>query len=669
MFRRQVFYLCILPTLILMALIAEVPAFAQGDSNRVRLSNPDATEFPEIFFNLIAFDSDLNVITDLSGLEITEDGLFISDIFSETVNVGAEVIFVIDANTDIEERDEAGGPSRREKVRDSIVRFVDNYMDPENLDRISIIVPDERSGRLLDVPSIVFQNTVKNAVNFYMPSELGETPLNNMLEMALQQAKIGSDEGRVPAIVLFSDSGQLNEQLDFEGLVEQSLSSQAVFYAAILGERADAWEIDDVQRLSGPTGGSYVHMPETADADPLYNLIQDRAATTQFSYRSSLNSSGQHTIAAEFGGGRGDVTFDLVIAPPAVSLVVDNTRPILRVAPEAATPLEEVEPMIQPLGAEVSWPDGHPRGLSAVSLLVDGIPRSLRTPVLDSSGHLTFDWDIRDLDSGLYAVQVQVEDEQGLVGVSAPLPVAIVVERPVLQPTTTPVPSPTPEPTPVPVPTPTPEPKPLIDLARENALFLGGGAALILLVIVVAVIVAVLLRSSRKKREGKTKGGGMTPDSSAGGQPELDPTFAIMPGFAGSQSTGAYLEAVENAPEHVNLIPLTGNNVAIGRDPKVSQITFNDRSVSRLHARILESHGSYRIYDEGSTSGTYVNYQRIGLTPRVLSNRDEVHVGRVHLRFHLVLPPGEQDQNAQTPLNEGRDDTMATGKDSGLPVS
>jgi hypothetical protein len=130
-------------------MIAAIPAFAQGDNNRIRLSSPDATEFPEITFSLIVLDSDLNVVTDLSGIEFFEDGLVISDIFSETVKVGAEVIFVIDANTDIEERDEAGGPSRREKVRDSIMRFVDHYMDPENLDRISIIVPDEQSGRFL----------------------------------------------------------------------------------------------------------------------------------------------------------------------------------------------------------------------------------------------------------------------------------------------------------------------------------------------------------------------------------------------------------------------------------------------------------------------------------------------------------------------------------------
>jgi hypothetical protein len=669
MLRRKALRISILLLILLLGVISAIPVFAQGDSYQIRLSSPDTTEFPDISLNLIALDSDLNVITDFRGIVLTEDGLSISDIYSETVKVGAEIIFVIDANTDIEERDEDGDPTRREKVRDSIVRFVDQYMDPQNLDRISIIVPDEQSGRFLDEPGMAFHNTVKNAVNFYMPAELRETPLNNMLEMALQQAEVGIAEGRVPAIVLFSDSGQLNDQLDFDALVEQSHSSQAVFYAAILGERADPWEIDDVERLTSPTGGTYVHMPQTNDADPLYDLIRERAATTQLTYRSLLNESGQHAIGAELDGARGEVVFDLVIAPPAVSLAVDNSQPIIRVAQEATTPLDEVEPRIQPLGAEVSWPDGHPRDLTEVLLLVDGVPRPSISPVLDGSGLLTFDWDIRDLDTGLYAVQVQIEDEQGLIGVSEPIPLAIVVERPILHPTPTTVPSPTPEPTPVPVPTPTPEPPALMDLARDNADILGVGAGVLLFALVVIVVVAMLIRSIRRRGRGPDREGGLPQDPSGGGRPESDPTFAIMPGFASSQSTGAYLEAVENAPEHVNLIPISGNNVAIGRDPKVAQISFNDRSVSRLHARILESHGSYRIYDEGSTSGTYVNYQRIGLTPRVLINRDEVHVGRVHLRFHLVTPQEGRDEREETEFNSAKDDTLASGEDSGLPVS
>jgi hypothetical protein len=635
--------------------------FAQADVDRIRFTLPDTSDFPMITFSLIALDSDRQIITDLSDLKLTEDGEEIGDFLSETVKTGAEVIFVIDANTDIEERDEDGGLSRREKVRESILRFVDLYMDPDYVDRVSIIVPDEQSGRFLEESGITFHNTVKNAVNFYLPSELGETPLNNMMEMAIQQAEQGNEEGRSAAIVLFSDSSQINEQLEFEDLVDQALSSQAVIYGAILGDTAETWEVDDMQKLTNPTGGLQLHMPEPEDADPLYEMIRDRAVTTHVTYRSSLNSSGEHTIGAEIDGGTGEIAFDLIVAPPGVALSLDNSQPIIRVAPEALTPLEEVDPKIQPLAADLSWPDGHPRELASVTILVDGEPRSPRIPVLDASGLLTFDWDIRELDSGLYAIQVQVEDELGLTAISEPIPLAIAVNRPVFQPTATPAPTPTLVPTPVPIPTPTPEPVALIDLARDNVLFLGSGAGIALLVVLVIIIIALIIRSRRKKRkalETPPPVGGSAYDTMAGRPPDTGLTYAVAPEFA-SLTTDAYLEALENAPDHTTLIPLSGNNVALGRDPKMVQVRFNDPSVSGLHARILESHGSYRIYDEGSTSGTYVNFQRIGLTPRVLNNRDEIHLGSVHLRFHLVTPPQDQDEGYENQSKNRNDEPIA----------
>jgi predicted component of type VI protein secretion system len=127
-----------------------------------------------------------------------------------------------------------------------------------------------------------------------------------------------------------------------------------------------------------------------------------------------------------------------------------------------------------------------------------------------------------------------------------------------------------------------------------------------------------------------------------------------VPEFAAAKDAGAYLEVLDNAPEHAAFIPLSGNNIMLGRDPRRVAITFKDRSVSRLHARILESHGTYRIYDEGSASGTYVNYERISLAPRTLEDKDQIHFGRVHLRFHLASslsspaePGADQEENTQ----------------------
>jgi hypothetical protein len=122
-----------------------------------------------------------------------------------------------------------------------------------------------------------------------------------------------------------------------------------------------------------------------------------------------------------------------------------------------------------------------------------------------------------------------------------------------------------------------------------------------------------------------------------------DATQIMMPAFAVARSTGAFLEALENAPDHRDPIPVAGGNVAIGRDPNLAQIVLSDKSVSRLHARIMESNGVYRLYDEGSASGTYRNFERVGLTPQPLSDNDDVHIGRVHLRFRLAAGAAHAD--------------------------
>ena len=63
----------------------------------------------------------------------------------------------------------------------------------------------------------------------------------------------------------------------------------------------------------------------------------------------------------------------------------------------------------------------------------------------------------------------------------------------------------------------------------------------------------------------------------------------------------------------------------------------SDAKVSRRHARIVRSNGSYFVEDLGSTNGTYVNRGRRLLpgNPQLLNDGDEVIVGKTFLRFHI----------------------------------
>jgi hypothetical protein len=62
-----------------------------------------------------------------------------------------------------------------------------------------------------------------------------------------------------------------------------------------------------------------------------------------------------------------------------------------------------------------------------------------------------------------------------------------------------------------------------------------------------------------------------------------------------------------------------------------------DAKVSRRHARIVRRDDVYMIEDLGSTNGTFVNRGRRLLpgSPQVLSEGDEIIVGKTFLRFHI----------------------------------
>jgi hypothetical protein len=333
-----------------------------------------------------------------------------------------------------------------------------------------------------------------------------------------------------------------------------------------------------------------------------------------------------------------------------------------------------MEPTTQPLAAEVSWPDGYPRSLTSATLLVNGAEVSLDAPVLDNNGLLTFEWNISRLDEGDYELQVRVVDELGLESFSDPLKLTIEIDRPGLPETA--------EPTAVVPENETPSEEPgtdtgssgsIIDTIQDNIVLVGGGIGFILLLIIIVVVVIVVIR--RRGRDESPQVAATTAMPSPAIPPlgyqfqtddspattiekfDADATFLMQPDFAFQVVGGAYLEPLEYAPEHTGMIPLVGSNVALGRDPNLVQIPFNDRSVSRLHARIMENDGVYRLYDEGSASGTYLNYERIGLTPKVINDKDDLHFGRVHLQFHIAAPQADEGDDSTQILNApGYDD-------------
>ena len=94
------------------------------------------------------------------------------------------------------------------------------------------------------------------------------------------------------------------------------------------------------------------------------------------------------------------------------------------------------------------------------------------------------------------------------------------------------------------------------------------------------------------------------------------------------------------------LVELIGERNVMGRHPSC-QIVLDNAAVSRNHAQILESHGTYYLEDLRSRNGTLLNGKKIqGRTE--MNDRDEIRVCEVVLRFYEGMP--EDSESTPVPI-------------------
>ena len=91
----------------------------------------------------------------------------------------------------------------------------------------------------------------------------------------------------------------------------------------------------------------------------------------------------------------------------------------------------------------------------------------------------------------------------------------------------------------------------------------------------------------------------------------------------------------------VREIPLSATELNIGRAPE-NPIYISDPMVSRYHATVRRRDGQYIIVDAGSSSGVFINGQRIGPQGYALRQGDVIKIGRTSITFSAQAPPKQQ---------------------------
>lgn len=471
------------------------------------------------------------------------------------------------------------------------------------------------------------------SLNAFQPDFRSTIPNIQLLSVALNTINEGTPPpGTKRAILLITPHmDDPNIDLQLADIAEQAMAANV---------RIFVWFVDAeqyfntpsaiaFQELASQTGGAYFAFtgrevlpdPETY-FEPLRHLYT-------LTYDSTLTSSGRHTLAVEVETAAGEITsedqaFNIEVQPPNPILVMPPAQ-IVRQAPQddPFNP-ELLLPENRELEIIIEFPDGHPRPLARTTLYVDGKPVDQN----EAEPFDTFLWDLSGYtESAEHTLVVEAVDVLGMSKASMGVPVTITVVKP---------------------------PSGLQAFLARYRTYIAAGAILIAGSILFLVLVSgrLRIRSRRERRAARKRY--TDPVTQPVAIQQAEPPSKKKQQASRAPWKRGERERLPDAPAYLTRLrengdPVTGNPIPVieheitfGTDPVQATHILDHPSIAGLHARLKRTDaGEFLLLDNGSVGGTWVNYDPIAKSGRVLKHGDVVHFGQLMYRFSLKNPPAD----------------------------
>ena len=611
----------------LLAFLIPAQGLAQTDI-RATLSQPDPSGFPTIEFFLDIHDTSGEFVHDLSPnqVDIIEDGAVLP--VKELVEIKPGLQFVVALNP---------GPSFAIQNSQAVSRY-------DTISQNLASWAKSRTGSDLDDLSLIINNGpeishVKDYQQWLQTLESAQIDARNAipnLDSLFRAVTIANDAtirpGMERAILFITPPIESKEIAPLDNLIAQ-VQQQNISIHIWLISSAGGFQTAGVQRLtelSEITGGTFFAFSGDETIPDPEIFLRELRSIYQVSYDFSIVSGGIHQISSQIELENGltetnTLEIEIDLLPPQPTFISPPIR-ILRkyveveqTGNESADTVSQFQPAEQSIQVVFDFPDGRKRPILSSSLWVNGVVVAENSqPPLD-----IFTWDMREITAaGTYSLQVQVIDSFGITGKSVEIPVFVGIEqkdqdpwRVIRENTST-----------------------LISLA-----VIVSGAILLLVLILGGQLRPRAIRVSqlrRKKSDPVTQPVSMDDDLAKRNIPgwvnRLQWTQHQEPNKA-----FAYLYPLAENAQVVELSPYTisSNEVLIGSDPNQVNLLLQDGSIEKLHARIVRKvEGSFRIMDEGSIAGTWINYTPVSRNGADLEHGDMIHIGRTGFRFTIRQP-------------------------------
>ncbi len=387
---------------------------------------------------------------------------------------------------------------------------------------------------------------------------------------------------------------------------------------------------NQISKLATETNGQFIPFTGVDPLPDLENYLESLRNIYRLKYTSQVKAAGTQSVVAQINTPAGIIaapaqTFDINIQPPEPIFV----SPPLEIRRKSSLALTDIAgaltadsflPTLQELQIVISFPDERVRPLVRSALFVDGqLVVENNEPPFEQ-----FTWPLVGYtSSGSHALRIEVEDSLGLVGASTDTLVQVAIEFP--------------------------KPDPWAWIYRNIPVLSG-----LVVVLAGAVLALVLVLGGRLKPHTARKARSPSRKSDPVTQPvpvKSEPANRRLPGWVNrlhwpqrhiTPQAYAFLSRLSESDELAlkTPIPITTDEITFGSDPGQATLVITDPSVENLHARLArQEDGSFRLADQGSVAGTWINYTPVSQEGATLEHGDLLHIGRVGFRFTLQKPP------------------------------
>jgi len=586
-------------------------------SFRLQIGGLDTRSFPQVDFYLDATDDQGNILEGLTPAEISmvEAGQTLPVTNVELFEPGLQLTVAL--NLDASLANPVGDVSRFELARQALRAWAED-VESSAADDLSLAV---NVGQPLNHAAEMSQWL--DALNALQP-EL--EPLQGDLSALTRAVGLASDPTQHPrakrAVLYITPpmTGSETGLAELAGRADQM--DVRIFVWVVTADGQPAPDVTLLQALVERTGGrlALVSGPETFPN--LEEWLAPLRRQYRVTYPSGLRASGQHLLEVSLRregavlAQAEPLTFNLDIAAPN-PIFISPPAEVQRAWTENT--LEQpstLQPESLDLQIVVEFSDGIPRALKSTRLYLDG-----QLVVENSVAPFDqFSLPLADLtESGPHTLRVEATDELDLIGSSIELPLVVLVQ-----------------------------PKP-------GSAVLGGisstGLIAIGAVLVAGLVLAgVLFGESRLRKRGVLGGRRRRdpltePVAIEQGAPRQrastrEPVSRPRPKDAGSAPARLVRLNDSQQPVAGEMLPLDLPEVTLGSDAAQAMLTIRDITVDKLHARIISGdEGGFRLLDQGSVAGTWINYAPVSGAGALLKHGDLVHLGRALYRFELANPP------------------------------